>query len=87
LNSFQKTAICVYAEDVPKGGLTLGEIRTLSTALVNNKCSKCGHMTVNYLSKNESELGLLNFNWADSICLDNCIDPSKDLNTTSNNAT
>lgn len=71
----------MFPKDVPKGGLTLGEIRTLSRALIED-CEKCGRITKNYLSKNESDLGWLDFNWKKSaICQDNCIDPEKDLKT------
>ncbi|EEU33716.1 uncharacterized protein NECHADRAFT_89220 [Fusarium vanettenii 77-13-4] len=74
-------ALCVFPKDVPKGGLTLGEIRELSRALIDD-CEKCGRITKNYLSKNESDLGWLDFNWKKSaICQDNCIDPEKDLKT------
>lgn len=71
---------------MPKGGLTLGEIRVLSRELIR-ECGKCGRMTVNYVSKNESALGWLEFDWRNNaICQDNCIDPAKDL-TTSNSST
>ncbi|KAL9128050.1 MAG: hypothetical protein Q9217_003189 [Psora testacea] len=88
-DTFYPNAVCVYPEDVPQGGLTLGEIRKLSRALID-ECSKCGRMSVNWLSKNESQLGWLKFDWQDPpTCLDDCIDPEKDLrpvNATNSNA-
>ncbi|KAF4977217.1 hypothetical protein FZEAL_6245 [Fusarium zealandicum] len=73
--------ICVFAKDIPKGGLTLGEIRVLSRALIS-ECDKCGRMTVNYLSKKESDLGWLEFDWKKSaICQENCIRPGHGLKT------
>ncbi|CAM1511480.1 Fc.00g089930.m01.CDS01 [Cosmosporella sp. VM-42] len=81
--------ICVFAEDVPQDGLTLGEIRVLSRTLIRKcgKCGKCGRMTVNCLSKNEPELGYLEFDWKNNaICQDNYIDSEKDLKTSNGGA-
>ena len=71
--------MCAFAEDVPQGGLTLGEIRMLAHELIQ-KCNKCGRITANYFSKNETQLGWLKFDWKqNSVCTDECIDPAVDL--------
>ncbi|KAM5347317.1 hypothetical protein ACJ41O_010322 [Fusarium nematophilum] len=78
--------ICAFVKDVPEGGLTLGEIRVLARALIR-ECEKCGRMRLNYVSKNESQLGWLEFDWRNNaICQDNCIDPEKDLKLSNSTA-
>lgn len=71
--------MCVFSEDVPQGGLTLGEIRQLAYELIHS-CNKCSRITANYFSKNETQLDWLKFDWkGNSVCTGDCIDPAIDL--------
>lgn len=82
-----KSAMCVFPEDVPKGGLTLGEIRQLAHELISH-CNKCGRITANYFSKNENQTGWLKFDWKqNSVCIDDCIDPAVDFPVTTTTTT
>ena len=76
----------MFPHDVKESGLNLSEIRQLSRILIDAEggdCNKCGRISVEELSKNSSREGWLEFDWDDNPgCLDNCIDPEKQIKPT-----
>ncbi|KAH8165723.1 hypothetical protein CIB48_g2550 [Xylaria polymorpha] len=88
LNWNSQGTICVYPKDVPDG-LTLGQAKDLTHSLLSPPCNcgTCGAITANYIAQNITQDGSLVVNWLDNaVCekSDNCIDPSKDLQSSSN---
>ncbi|KAK4179364.1 hypothetical protein QBC36DRAFT_322677 [Triangularia setosa] len=79
--------ICVYPDDVPQGGLTLGDIKILIRQL-SDECSKCGAISaghVNSASVPSSARGYLRIGWRDPpTCREesNCITAKKINGTT-----
>ncbi|KAK0721476.1 hypothetical protein B0T21DRAFT_414658 [Apiosordaria backusii] len=79
--------ICVYPDDVPQGGLTLGEIKILIRKL-SDECSKCGAISAGHVHSTtvpSSARGYLRIDWRDPpTCREesNCI-TAKKINETS----
>ncbi|KAK0673661.1 hypothetical protein QBC41DRAFT_392932 [Cercophora samala] len=79
--------ICVYPDDVPQGGLTLGDIKILARQL-SDKCSKCGAISaghVNATTVPDSARGYPRIDWRDPpTCREesNCITAKKINETT-----
>ncbi|RYP71535.1 hypothetical protein DL769_004689 [Monosporascus sp. CRB-8-3] len=54
LNPDQPGTVYAFVEGIPGGGLDLGQIRSLSQAILDKECSKYGRVIANYFSGNVS---------------------------------